>query len=668
MKCEIPKTELLIPSVFSYILESSAGMEFCRGLVRLPRRLRRYIFFSIDILIFAVSIYISLGLSFEDWYPIDRLSVYSAIITLSIPVKFFTFYTMGMYHTLLRCTGLEVLGLALKSVLLSEVILISLGFLLRVPFLPRSVQIIAAIITWVLVIGLRILMYRIVTNTMVPARRHAAIAGGQRDKLRRIIIYGAGSAGFQLYQALLREHTYDVVAFVDDDFYLQGRFISRVKVYPPSELASLIAQHRVAMVLLALPSAKPEDKRRILNLLRKFPVQVNTVPTVKEILSGRVPIGKVRQVDIADLLGRAEVLPDPKLLQTNITGKTVLVTGAGGSIGSELCRQIAQQKPKLLVLYELNEFALYSIDLELAETFPHISRLACLGSVTDAERLGEIFTQYQVETVYHAAAYKHVPLVESNAAPGVINNVCGTLVAARTANDCGVDTFVLISTDKAVRPTNVMGSTKRTAELVLQALAARPNVRTRFAMVRFGNVLDSNGSVVPRFRKLIAEGKPIPVTHREITRYFMSIPEASRLVIQAGAMGQGGEVFLLEMGEPVKIYDLAVQMIELSGLIPGEDIEIEITGLRPGEKLYEELLIGDHNVMATRHPKIYAARETMTPWEDLEPMLDQLFLSAYQNDTAAIRAILQKLVPEYKPQLPATVPSLSRRQQDSLKF
>jgi FlaA1/EpsC-like NDP-sugar epimerase len=662
MKCELPKTEFIIPSIVSSILESNAGLKCCRVLVRLPRRLRRYVFFSTDILIFALSIYFALGLGFEDWFPIERVQAYSAIIALSIPVKFCTFYSMGMYHTILRCTGLEVLGVALRSILLSEGILISLGFLLRVPFLPRSVQIIAAIITWVLVIGLRILMYRVVTNTTLSARpRTLVTTKGQREPARRIIIYGAGSAGFQLYQSLLREHTYNVVAFVDDDFYLQGRFVSCKKIYAAIELPDLIARHRVEMVLLALPSAKPEDKRRILNMLRKLPVEVKTVPTIKEILSGHVPIGKVRRVDIADLLGRAEILPDPKLLQTNITGKTVLVTGAGGSIGSELCRQIAQQKPQLLVLYELNEFALYSIDLELSETYPHVGRVACLGSVTDAERLSETFIHYKVQTVYHAAAYKHVPLVESNAAPGVINNVCGTLVAARTANDCGVETFVLISTDKAVRPTNVMGTTKRVAELVLQALAAKSDVCTRFMMVRFGNVLDSNGSVVPRFRKLIAEGKAIPLTHPEITRYFMSIPEASRLVIQAGAMGQGGEVFLLEMGEPVKIYDLAVQMIELSGLIPGEDIEIEITGLRPGEKLYEELLISKNNAMATRHPKIYAARETMWQWEKLEPMLDQLFLCAYQNDAAAIRAILQKLVPEYKPQLPAAVPSSSRQ-------
>jgi FlaA1/EpsC-like NDP-sugar epimerase len=359
-----------------------------------------------------------------------------------------------------------------------------------------------------------------------------------------------------------------------------------------------------------------------------------------------VPIDKLRNVDISDLLGRAEVLPDPSLLRVNITDKAVLVTGAGGSIGSELCRQIAQQDPRILVLYELNEFALYSIETELAETYPNVPRVAYLGSVTDGDRLSEVFERHQVETVYHAAAYKHVPLVENNAAQGIINNAYGTMVTAQTAEKCGVDTFVLISTDKAVRPTNVMGATKRIAELVLQALATKS--RTRFVMVRFGNVLNSNGSVVPRFRQQIAAGKPITLTHPEMTRYFMSIPEASRLVIQAGAMAQGGEVFLLDMGEPVRIYDLAVQMIELSGLVPGEDIEIEITGLRPGEKLYEELLIGG-NSMATNHPKIFAAREAMMPWDRLEPLLDQLFVAAYQKNLTKLRSLLKTLVPEYQP-------------------
>ncbi|MBE9013835.1 polysaccharide biosynthesis protein, partial [Pseudanabaenaceae cyanobacterium LEGE 13415] len=462
------------------------------------------------------------------------------------------------------------------------------------------------------------------------------------------IIYGAGAAGFQLSQALLRESAYEVVAFVDDDPDIHGRMLDRIPIHSSLMLRSLINQYRVTMILLAVPSAKPHEKRRILRSLKGLPVKVKTVPSISEIVTERVSIGQIRNVDISDLLGREEILPDPSLLRVNITDKAVLVTGAGGSIGSELCRQIAQQNPRLLVLYELNEFALYSIDAELAEAYPYIPRKAHLGSVTDGDRLAEIFQKYEVETVYHAAAYKHVPLVENNVAQGIINNAYGTMVTAQTADRCGVDTFVLISTDKAVRPTNVMGATKRIAELVLQALAAKPETHTRFVMVRFGNVLNSNGSVVPRFKQQIAAGKPITLTHPEMTRYFMSIPEASRLVIQAGAMGQGGDVFLLDMGEPVRIYDLAVQMIELSGLVPGEDIEIEITGLRPGEKLYEELLIGA-DAMPTNHPKIFGAREAMIAWEELEPLLDQLFVTAYQKNPAKLRSILKTLVPEYAP-------------------
>ncbi|MEY2984636.1 MAG: hypothetical protein RLZZ568_1253, partial [Cyanobacteriota bacterium] len=357
----------------------------------------------------------------------------------------------------------------------------------------------------------------------------------------------------------------------------------------------------------------------------------------------------IRDLEISDLLGREEVLPDPSLLSVNITNKVVLVTGAGGSIGSELCRQIAQQSPQELILYELNEFALYTIDIELSESFPHMSRSSYLGSVTDKEHLENILTTHRVDTVYHAAAYKHVPLVELNPAQGILNNVYGTLVCAQAARECGVERFVLISTDKAVRPTNIMGTTKRVAELILQAFSALHGLQTKFVMVRFGNVLNSTGSVVPRFQKLIKERRLITVTHPEITRYFMSIPEAARLVIQAGAMGQGGDVFLLDMGDPIKIYDLAVQMIELSGLELGRDIDIVITGLRPGEKLYEELLIRQDTAVATRHPKIFAAKEGQIPWETLKPLLDNLLSAAESGNKDAIIASLKSIVPEYSP-------------------
>ncbi|MCU0548857.1 MAG: polysaccharide biosynthesis protein [Leptolyngbya sp. Prado105] len=630
-----------------------------RGVLELPKRLRRYILFGGDGVVFFISACIALNLRFENEPLFNQLQFYQDSLTLIVPVKFCIFYFLGMYRPLLRHTGVEVLWLALKSVILSEAGLVAASLLLGVQILPRSVQIVSALITWLGVVAIRFAIRRFFVLIDTSPEGYAPLTSQFRRRSQsaaeleshRIIIYGAGSAGFQLSQALLRETDYDVIAFVDDSPEIHGRSINRIPIYSPRLIRTLIAQHQITMVLLAVPSARPQDKRRILQSLKGLPVKVKTVPSVREIVSGHVSIGQLRNVDISDLLGREEVLPDPSLLRVNITDKSVLVTGAGGSIGSELCRQIAQQNPRILILYELNEFALYSIETELAETYPHVTRVACLGSVTDADRLSEVFERYQVETVYHAAAYKHVPLVEHNAAQGIINNAYGTMVTAQTANKCRVETFVLISTDKAVRPTNVMGATKRIAELVLQALAAESTTQTRFVMVRFGNVLNSNGSVVPRFRQQIAAGKPITLTHLEMTRYFMSIPEASRLVIQAGAMAQGGEVFLLDMGEPVRIYDLAVQMIELSGLVPGVDIEIEITGLRPGEKLYEELLI-EGNSMATNHPKIFAAREAMLAWEQLEPLLDQLFLAAYQKNVAKLRSLLKTLVPEYQPSYP----------------
>ncbi|NDJ18715.1 polysaccharide biosynthesis protein [Myxacorys almedinensis] len=651
----------------SYLSRTDLSIRCFKVVIQLPQRLRRYILFATDGVIFLVATFVALNLRFDDLPLVEKIITYRDIILFVVPIKFCIFYFLGMYRPLLRHTGAGILWLALRSVILSEAALSATGSLLGLSLLPRSVQIISALVTWIAVVGFRFSMRQaLLLAELAPKSRpktRAAIATAFQ-KTERIVIYGAGSAGVQLAQALDRELTYDVIAFVDDNPDIQGRWIEKTQIYAPSLLRTLIGQHQATIVLLAIPSATPQQKRRILQTLKGLPVQVKTVPTISEILSGKVPIGRIRNVDISDLLGREEVLPDPSLLRVNITDKSVLVTGAGGSIGSELCRQIAQQNPRRLVLFELNEFALYSIDAELAETYPHIPRIAFLGSVTDAKRLEEAFTQYQVQTVYHAAAYKHVPLVEANPAQGILNNVHGTLVTARTADKCRVETFVLISTDKAVRPTNVMGATKRTAELVLQALAADSTLHTRFVMVRFGNVLNSNGSVVPRFRQQIAMGKPITLTHPGMTRYFMSIPEASRLVIQAGAMGKSGEVFLLDMGEPVKIYDLAIQMIELSGLVPGEDIEIEITGLRPGEKLYEELLIGA-DAQATSHPKIYGAREAMIPWNILEPLLDQLFIAAHQNNQIKLRSLLQLVVSEYNPQ-PASALGGSRNSEGTL--
>ncbi len=616
--------------------------------LRLSRRPKRLLLILIDTCLFFVSIYCALGLRFGSLFPIPEIRRYAWLIILLVLIKSLVFQSLGLYRPVLRYTGLEFLFSAAKAVLLSSGIVIILAYLAEfLLYPPRSVLFNDAILTLFLVVGARFFLRWLLYDLRSRLQGQAAP--------ERVIIYGAGLAGSQLAQALTHDQTYLPVAFVDDNPQLQHQIIQGLTVYPPSQLAKLWTQKRFDIILLALPSADRLTKSQILKELKSLAVPVKTIPGISDILSGKVAISEVRDIDIGDLLGREEILPDPELLRLDVTGKSVLVTGAGGSIGSELCRQVAQQQPRCLLLFELSEFALYSIDLELAETYPHLKRVAILGSVLDQDYLRLVLQQYQVETIYHAAAYKHVPLVETNPAPGILNNVLGTLTVAQSAIACGVSSFVLISTDKAVRPTNVMGATKRLAELILQALADLPESPTRFTIVRFGNVLDSSGSVVPRFRKQIAEGKPITLTHPDATRYFMSIPEAARLVIQAGALGQGGEVFLLDMGEPVRIYDLALQMIRLSGLVPGQDIEIAITGLRPGEKLHEELLIDQANVTTTPHPKIFCAHENKIDWQILSGQLEDLFASARQGNPKQMIAKLQRFVPEYQPETPLPV-------------
>lgn len=618
---------------------------------------RRSILIFLDILVFFVSVYAALNLRFDGSIPVEKASLYTIPSLVSIGMRLACFHAMGMYRPLLRYSGINLLEIPVKATLVSELILYVSSRTLNFIFLPRSVQIISAFVSMSLVMSLRLFIrYYVRRELMVSAisrKEHTPltypIKTSSAHKVVRVIIYGAGSAGSILSSTLSGRSLYEVVAFVDRNSKLQNREINGVRIYQPRQLAQLIENHSVHRVLLAIPSATPFERNTILDQLKSLNVEILSVPSLEEIVSGQVSISKMRPINILDCLGRKEIMPDPQLLSENITGKVVLVTGAGGSIGSELCRQIVRQHPKKLILFELNEFALYSIDIELSESFPGVSRQSCLGSVVDTTLLESTFIQHKVETIYHAAAYKHVPLVESNASQGVINNVYGTLIAAQAAITAGVETFVLISTDKAVRPTNIMGATKRVSELILQSLAAQADIQTCFVMVRFGNVLGSSGSVVPRFRKQIAEGGPISLTHPDITRYFMSIPEAARLVIQAGALGQGGEVFLLDMGEAVKIYDLAVKMLELSGLRAGIDIEIEITGLRPGEKLYEELLIDTTKSMPTQHPKIYSAHETMFDWDDLEPKLNRLLLSARNGETPSIISCLKEIVAGYSP-------------------
>jgi FlaA1/EpsC-like NDP-sugar epimerase len=562
----------------------------------------------------------------------DGPFVLSFFVVLSSTLVVFNI--LGLYRAVVRYIGLRsmlsiALGTALSGLFLSmaidaNAILYSASVILNYIFFGFSG-----------IAGSRILLREIV------------LAGG-KNAHHKVLIYGAGASGRQLLLALASSAEFRAVAFVDDDPSFHGVMIRDVKVHSPDCIESLIKKYGISRILLAVPSASRSTRARLIERLEPLGLPVLTIPGMTDLVDGKMKIDELQDVKIEDLLGRDAVTPIPSLLTANITGKVVMVTGAGGSIGSELCRQIILQSPQKLVLFEASEFSLYEIDKELngviASKQLDVQLLPALGTVLDQQRLQNLMQSYKVNTVYHAAAYKHVPLVEYNVLEGLRNNVFGTWYTAEAAIASQVETFVLISTDKAVRPTNVMGTTKRLAELTLQALAKRQQ-KTRFCMVRFGNVLGSSGSVVPLFRKQIKKGGPITLTHEDITRYFMTIPEAAQLVIQAGAMGEGGDVFVLDMGEPVKIYDLARKMVHLTGLEiknkqnPSGDIEIKITGLRPGEKLYEELLIGDHE-KPTRHPRIKAANEVFLSWAEMQALLSELSEAALLYDLEKIRSLM----------------------------
>jgi FlaA1/EpsC-like NDP-sugar epimerase len=594
-----------------------------------------------DISLFLLAITVAIG--FE-----DGLNIMSGVmlrqgnfVLLEIAIKIGLFWFFGVYQQVLRSTDGAFIFTITKAVAASCVAILAIDRLFPVAAIPASVLLSDGMLTLILTIslrfGIRLLMGKI---------RQIDHAGKEMSK---VVIYGAGSAGCILAQGLTVKNGKKLIGFVDDNPQLHGRNVQGTRVYAPAELLKLKATIGFEEILLAMPSIDGQRRRDLSQRLKILNVPIKTVPSITELLSGRVSVNKVRDLNIEDLLGRKAIAARPELLQHDITDRVVLVTGGGGSIGSELCRQIAKQQPKMLLIYELHEFALYQMDMELGESYPNLHKVACLGSVTDAQTLTRVMKQYNVDIIYHAAAYKHVPIVEANPISGMVNNISGTLTAAQCAIDCQVGKFVLISTDKAVRPTNIMGATKRVAELVLQGLADLPTHNTCFTMVRFGNVLGSSGSVVPRFSEQIATGKPITLTHADITRYFMTIPEAATLVIQAGAMAKGGEVFLLDMGEPVKIYDLAAQMIRLHGLEPEKDIKIEVTGLRPGEKIYEELLIDCDAALPTGHPKIFCAREAKLGWQQLAPQLTTLLEAAADCEVTACVSVLHDLVPEYQP-------------------
>ena len=549
----------------------------------------------------------------------------------------------GLYRTVVRYIDLRVLAAASASLAVVVLLVFSLALLFQVQVLPRS----ALLIFWFVAFA-----YVVTSRFVARALLRRGLKHGSRPRMRTAI-YGAGNAGAQLAQTMQISGEYQAVCFLDDRRELQGKTVAGLRVYSPDELAEAMFRYDVAQIVVAIPSANTAQKRRLIQRVEGAGLPVKILPGLFELVNGKPGVSDLREVDVADLLGRDAVPPNPALFSRNITGKVVLVTGAGGSIGSELCRQILSQRPRRLVLLDHSEFALYTIDQELKHTAVPTELVACVGSVLDEALVRTLLQSHEVQTIYHAAAYKHVPIVENNVQQGLRNNVFGTWNIARAAAEVGVETCILISTDKAVRPTNVMGASKRVAELVFQAAALRSIGRTVFSMVRFGNVLGSSGSVVPLFRRQIQGGGPITITHPDIIRYFMLIPEAAQLVIQAGAMAKGGEVFVLDMGEPVRIADLARSMVRLSGLTertaenPDGEIEIKAVGLRPGEKLFEELLIGD-DVIPSGHPRIMCARERHIEAALLDKMLQSLRQACDSNDTESMLRQVRNLVPEYR--------------------
>jgi len=610
----------------------------------------------VDSVVLVLILLVSFSIRLGYWYfPQNDLVwvIFSAPVIASV-----IFVRFGLYRAVIRYIGFKALWAIVQAVSIYALVWGVIGFIAAVDGIPRSVILINWVLSLLAIGGVRVAARVALSNNVEFSMFNFKLKSKVKsdgDK-KRALVYGAGDAGVQLVSALEHSSEYSPVGFVDDAQTLQGNHIRGLDVYSVDAIEVVISQLKVDEVLIAMPSTSRTKRLDIINQLEPYPVLVRMLPGVAELAEGKVSIGDLREVSIKDLLGRESVEANKALLGKNITDKTVVVTGAGGSIGSELCRQIVFLKPKVLVLYEMSEYNLYEINAKLQEKKQsEIKIYPILGSVNNKTRLANVFKRFGVETIYHAAAYKHVPMVEFNNTEGVDNNIFGTLCAAQVAIASGVETFVLISTDKAVRPTNTMGATKRSAELVLQALAAKQS-GTKFTMVRFGNVLGSSGSVIPLFKQQIKAGGPVTVTDKNIIRYFMTIPEAVELVIQAGAMGLGGDVFVLDMGKPVRIDDMAKKMIRLSGLEvkdelhPDGDIEIIYTGLRPGEKLYEELLIGD-NVSETDNPLIMRAEEDMLSWDRLEPILDGLHSAIVDCDQEKLRSLLIQAIPGFKPQI-----------------
>jgi FlaA1/EpsC-like NDP-sugar epimerase len=618
------------------------GGDLARKTVELPRPVKRLISICTDCLMIPLALWTAISL--KAGYPVfdwKEWPAFVAVIAVSLPI----FMRAGLYRAVIRFLGHQAIFAVALAVAVSAVILGIAGEIVKVASLAWSVVGIYSCVALLYVAGSRfVVRYYLLRRYIQPT-------------VARVAIYGAGEAGAHLANLLLTTRSFNPVLFVDDNKSLHGRMVNGIKVHSPDYLPILIKSNGIDRILLAVPSLSRRRRREILTQLEQLSVHVQTVPDIEQLVTGDANLTDLREVDIADLLGRDAVPPKPGLFDACIRDRVVLVTGAGGSIGSELCRQIINLGPKRLILFEMCELALYNIERELRglteEKSLQCELVALIGNANDRVRLRDILQAYRVQTVYHAAAYKHVPIVEQNVIAGIRNNVISTWYAAEAAHEADVETFVLVSTDKAVNPTNVMGATKRFAEIVLQGLQRRGS-KTLFCMVRFGNVLASSGSVVPLFNEQIKAGGPVTVTHPEVIRYFMTIPEAAQLVIQAGSMADGGDVFVLDMGKPVRIGDLARRMIHLAGLTvrdeqhPDGDIEISYTGLRPAEKLYEELLIGN-NVTGTQHPMILRAIEHSLPWDRVQELLNEIVEAMSHYDCQRSLQLLSDVVAEYTP-------------------
>lgn len=620
-----------------------------RKILGLPRWKKRGIVVIVDVVIGFASVLAAFYLRLGTWPTVDGVVLRPVIFTIAtiIPLLFM----FGAYRAIFRYTGAVSLLLTLKVSSIYAMLFALVFVFVGIDGVPRTVGLIQPILMILMLISSRLAASSLLGRSII-------FPWQQKDLMPVVMIYGAGSAGRQLASAIRLSGEMILTGFIDDDPLLQNGIINGVKVYDPADLQSVVLRHKVTDILLALPSATRARKSAIVHDMRGLNLHVRTLPGVIDLARGNVSVKDLKELEIEDLLGRSTVPPDHNLLTNAITGRIILVTGAGGSIGSEICRQIASTGPSILILVDNSEFMLYSIHQELSRLNPpdqvnSFQIVPLLASVTDPIRMSAIISTWRPQCIFHAAAYKHVPLVEENLVEGVRNNVFGTLNMADIAARHEVESFILISTDKAVRPTNIMGASKRFAELILQAKHAQnPSQKTRFSMVRFGNVLGSNGSVVPLFRRQIEAGGPITVTHPDVIRYFMTIPEAAQLVIQAGAMSVGGEVFVLDMGEPVRIVDLARNMIELSGMSVQDednddgDIAINIVGLRPGEKLYEELLIGD-NAEETDHPRILQAQERFIPWDELEQHIVSMQAMIESHSENGVKDIIKQVVKEY---------------------